>query len=241
MKAVLCAAGIGKRMHPFTIETPKPLLPIGEKTIIEYLLESLSAVGIVEVIVVVGYKAEMIKNKLGHQYGNCKITYVYNPDFATTNNIYSLWLARGLVDDGMIFFNCDIVFNDNLLRYVVADKRADSLAADFEIVHVDDTLKALFENGRLVDIGKRIEMSNSWAMGIYKLSQATSQKYFEIAEKLFLEDENNKNISFVVPLKILSKEVEIGAVPVFKGGWAEVDIPEDYAYAQANIKQIRKK
>lgn len=240
MKAVLCAAGIGKRMFPFTIDTPKPLLPIGGKTIIEYMVDGLSFVGINEVIIVVGYKAEKIKNKLGDSYGHCKITYVHNPDFATTNNIYSLWLARDFIDDGMIFFNCDIIFSSDLLRSVVADKQKDSLAADFEIEHTDDTLKALFEGGRLVDIGKKIDKANSWAMGIYKLSQATSQRYFEIAEKLFLEDEKNKNISFVVPLKILSKEVAIGAVPVVKGSWAEVDIPEDYTYAQANIKSIRK-
>lgn len=240
MKAVLCAAGVGKRMNPITVEIPKPLLPIGKKTIIEYMVDSIYSTGIKEVIVVVGYKAEMIKEKLGDHLGDCRITYVYNPDFAVTNNIYSLWLARDLVEDGMIFFNCDIVFSDSILQSLVADGQTDSLAADFETEHVEDALLAWFEDGRLLDIGKKIEKANSWAMGIYKLSRAASLEYFKTAERLFLEDESNKNISFVAPLRILAKKIIIGVIPAPKGQWVEIDTPEDYAYAKEKVGQIKK-
>ena len=231
MKAVLCAAGIGKRMNHLTIETPKPLLPVGEKTIIEYIVDNLSTAGIKEVVVVVGYKAEMIKSRLGSHYGDCSITYVDNTDFVATNNIYSLWLARDLITEGMIFLNCDIVFNDEILPTLIADEQPDSIVTDFEINLVDDSLRAFFENGRLADIGKTIEKANGWAMGIYKLSQNASEEYFKIAGGLFAQEENNRNISFVVPLRIMASKLVVAAVPITSGEWAEIDTPEDFQRA----------
>ena len=158
MKAVLVRRRYWQRMHPFTLKLQSRFCRL-VKTIIEYLLESLSAVGIVEVIVVVGYKAEMIKNKLGHQYGNCKITYVIIR-ILPPPIIFILygWRAVWLTND---FFNCDIVY-DNLLRYVVADKPI--VWRQILNHNADDTLKALFE-WSTGGYWKRIEMSNSWAMG----------------------------------------------------------------------------
>lgn len=77
MKAVILAAGKGKRMRPFTLKKPKPLVVVGGKTFLEHILDALPA-EVNEIIVVIGYKREMIQKFLGGSYENKKIDYVVN-------------------------------------------------------------------------------------------------------------------------------------------------------------------
>ena len=185
-------------MRPYTDEMPKALLPIGEKTIIEYLLDNLSASGIRDVVVVVGYGALKVKEKVGSRYKNCSITYVLNEEYATTNNIYSLWLAREHITDGMIFFNGDIVFHQGILSGILSNTVSNSFAADPFSDLQDDAMKVVLRGGRMRKIGKHLaEDANAWAIGIYKLSQEASEAYFREAEKIF--ERGDKNVSFVVP------------------------------------------
>src|SRR3989344_5407036 len=238
MKAVICAAGEGKRMRPYTDEMPKALLPIGEKTIIEYLLDNLSASGIRDVVVVVGYGALKVKEKVGSRYKNCSITYVLNEEYATTNNIYSLWLAREHITDGMIFFNGDIVFHQGILSGILSNTVSNSFAADPFSDLQDDAMKVVLRGGRMRKIGKHLaEDANAWAIGIYKLSQEASEAYFEEAGKLF--ENGEKNISFVVPLQAIVKRFPIykhKVLPQYR--WVEIDTPEDYENAKKKVSMI---
>lgn len=75
MKALIFAAGKGTRMMPLTADTPKPLLKVLGKTLLEYNLEALPG-AISEIVLVIGYKGEMIKDHLGNEWHGKKITYV---------------------------------------------------------------------------------------------------------------------------------------------------------------------
>jgi len=157
MKAVICAAGEGKRMRPLTKNYPKVLLPVGEKTIIEYMLDNLSASGIKDVVIVVGHKANTVQEKIGTQYKDCKITYVLNKEYATTNNIYSLWLARKYITDGMIFFNGDIIFHREILKGILADGPPNSFVVDPLSELEDDAMKVILKKGKMRKIGKHLK------------------------------------------------------------------------------------
>jgi UDP-N-acetylglucosamine diphosphorylase / glucose-1-phosphate thymidylyltransferase / UDP-N-acetylgalactosamine diphosphorylase / glucosamine-1-phosphate N-acetyltransferase / galactosamine-1-phosphate N-acetyltransferase len=76
MKAVILAAGEGKRMHPLTIDTPKPMLALAGRPLLEHLLDSLPA-SVDEVVLVVGYRADQIKKHFGDKFGRFKIHYVH--------------------------------------------------------------------------------------------------------------------------------------------------------------------
>lgn len=238
LKAVICAAGIGERLAPLTKDCPKPLLKIGEKTILENMLDNISLSGITEVVIVVGFEAEKIKDKISEKYKNCNIKYIYNKDYKTTNNIYSLWLAKEEIKDGMVFFNGDIIFHSSILINLINDSYRDSIVVDFKCDLFDDAMKARFENDKLVEIGKNIqEKPDSWAIGIYKLSQKTSGRYFEISERLF-KDRKNKNISFVAPLQEMCENFLIKGHSVNNCEWIEVDTSEDYEEAKKRIDNI---
>lgn len=240
MKAIICLAGEGKRLRPLTEECPKGLIAIGGKTILEHLLDRLSSVGLNEVIVVLGYKAESVKAKVGKMYKSCKITYIMNPDYATTDNLYSLWLARDHVSSGMIFFNGDILFHEDILRRVVQSSYADSLVVDDQQELLDDSMKVSLKEGTLAEIGKKIlSQPHGWAVGIYRLSQEGARRYFDIANELCRK--GPRSISFVVPLQKISGEHPLHAIFTQGRPWVEIDTHEDYEQACRRVEEINSK
>ena len=239
MYGVLCAAGVGSRMQPLTLDRPKGLLPLGDKFLIEYILDAVSACDIRDVIIVVGHHAEKVRKAIGNNYGDCRITYVENPDYATTQNIYSLWLARDHVTDGMVFINADTIFHPMILKMLIESPHENAFAMSAPIEILEDSMKVHLEGDKLLAIGKEIAYEpHGEAFGIYKLSQEGSKKYFSIAENLFQSDKYHKTVPFVVPLQIMAEMTPIRAV--LSGGypWAEVDTLEDYERAQKIIGRI---
>ena len=86
--AILMASGLGTRMRPLTETTPKPLIKIGNKPMIETVIDALQQADINEIFVVVGYLGEQF-NYLKDKYSNLEI--INNPDFQTVNNISSVY------------------------------------------------------------------------------------------------------------------------------------------------------
>lgn len=113
--ALLLAAGVGARLAPLTNSRPKCLVPVGGTPILERLVRALDGHGIDRLVIVAGYRAEMIRAYLGESFGGIAVEYVVSPLFATTNTLYSLWLARDLIDEPLLVIESDVVFDEPLL------------------------------------------------------------------------------------------------------------------------------
>ncbi|RLF47982.1 MAG: hypothetical protein DRN29_00990, partial [Thermoplasmata archaeon] len=123
MQAVILAAGRGNRLRPLTDKIPKVLVEVnGTPFIINDLEAWAKHKEIKEVIIVVGYKKELIKERVGNEYKGLKIKYVENNDWATTNNIYSLWLAKDLIKEDFILMEGDIFFEHDILDYIFKNR-----------------------------------------------------------------------------------------------------------------------
>ncbi len=123
MQAIILAAGRGKRLRPLTDVKPKSLVEIKGKSFIENALEALAKHNEVkEVIIVLGYKKELIKDKIGMEYNRLKITYVENDDWDITNNIYSLWMAMEKIKEDFILIEGDIFFEHNMIDCIFNNK-----------------------------------------------------------------------------------------------------------------------
>ncbi len=92
--ALLLAAGLGSRLAPLTYALPKCLVTVNGMPILERLVRTLDTHGIDRLVIVAGYRAEMIRDYLGESFGGIAVEYILSPLYATTNTIYSLWLAR---------------------------------------------------------------------------------------------------------------------------------------------------
>ncbi len=112
-RAIIMAAGVGKRMQPVTLETPKPLVRVNGKRMIDTVIEALHANKIYEIYVVVGYLKEQFSD-LKKEYPG--VTIIENPYFDTCNNISSLYVARDHIEDAIILDGDQIVYNPQILK-----------------------------------------------------------------------------------------------------------------------------
>ncbi len=114
--ALLLAAGTGSRLAPLTDKMPKCLVSVNEIAILERLVFALRSHNFKRLVIVVGHQADCIRNFLGTRAGGMKITYITSPLYKTTNNIYSLWLARKVIDEPFLLIESDLVFDPGMLK-----------------------------------------------------------------------------------------------------------------------------
>lgn len=110
MRAILLAAGMGTRLRPLTLETPKSLIEVNGKPLLERQIEFLKEKGINEIIVVTGYlndKFEYLKDKYG-------VTLVFNNKYDVYNNIYSMYIVRDYLGDSYVI-DADVYINRNFI------------------------------------------------------------------------------------------------------------------------------
>ena len=115
MQAVILAAGQGSRLRPLTDHRPKCLVEVRGKPMLQYQLEALCEAGVRRCVIVVGHHAEQVRAFAGTRYRSLAMTYVENEVFDTTNNIYSLWLTRHEITEGILLLESDLVFEPELL------------------------------------------------------------------------------------------------------------------------------
>ena len=142
--AVLLAAGLGDRLEPLTWDRPKCLVAVAGTPILERLLLTLDEYGIERLVVVSGYKAEMISDYLGESFGDVAVEYIVSRRFATTNTMYSLWLAKDLVDEPTLLIESDVVFDGRLLEPLL---RPDRIAVSHQLPWMSGTTVTLDANG----------------------------------------------------------------------------------------------
>lgn len=114
-QAVLLAAGMGSRLGDLTKEQPKCMTRIKGMTILERAMQTLLTVGVRQFVIVTGHKNEVLGNYLRGLHPDLDITFVHNPDYATTNNIYSLWLAANAIRSNFLLIESDIIFTPKML------------------------------------------------------------------------------------------------------------------------------
>ena len=113
--ALLLAAGTGSRLYPLTQNVPKCLTLVNEVSILERLVICLNQQGFKRLVIVTGYQEKCIRDFLGARYGEMTIEYIYCPRYNTTNNIYSLWMSRNIINEPFMLVESDLVFDESLL------------------------------------------------------------------------------------------------------------------------------
>lgn len=176
MKAVILAAGIASRLRPLTDSQPKCLLKIGERCLLERAIDGLMENGIDELVIVTGYLHEMIETFVKKQYPNLSVCFIYNERYASTNNIYSLWLAKEQVigEKEVILLDSDILFDAKTVKMLL-DSTHDSCLALNSHKLGDEEIKVIVNGeGQIVEISKTCSPKEAIgeSIGIEKMSNA---------------------------------------------------------------------
>lgn len=238
MKAVLLAAGRSTRLYPLTADTPKCLLEIGGKTLLEHQLDALAGCRIEEIIIVTGYLKHLLENKIAEisvRY-SFKFTLIENSRFAETNNIYSLWTARELLNDSeFLVLHADVLFHPEILRAGAHAEGDIALVADREVLEETMKLK-LNANGRVISVGKHVRMDEASGtfLGIAKFSGEGGRLMLGEVDKLIAENETNAYFTLAIE-RLLAQNREVRASMTGGLPWIEIDFPEELGRAQTEI------
>ncbi|MBW2167330.1 MAG: phosphocholine cytidylyltransferase family protein [Deltaproteobacteria bacterium] len=231
--ALLLAAGIGSRLYPLTRNEPKCLTIVNAMSILERLISNLNQHGFKHLVVITGHLENHIRDFLGNQAGDIKIDYIFSPLYKTTNNIYSLWMAREIINEPFLLLESDLVFDESLLddmlypdRIAVA-KMQPWMDGTFVTINQSQQVKA-FWAGNAYSFGaikyKTVNIYsislNSWHCIVKKLDQHISEgKVNDYYETVFAE--------MIADGSLFFKIVSFDDKP-----WYEIDTIEDLAEAE---------
>lgn len=224
MKVLLLAAGRGTRISRYLSGSPKCTVDIGDEKLIQYTIKMLNKKGITDIAMVLGYRADVIKEVLK----NYNIKYYYNPFFDVTNSIASAWFARDFIfGDDIMIMNADVFLEERLIDYILSVKESPVMFADGSRKEEAD-YKFKYDNGILLKYGK--ELTGKDISGEY-VGIGRFNKDFMKTFKIKLEEMINQQQHSVWWENVIYDLTKIQEIKVddIKGMfWAEVDYVEDY-------------
>jgi choline kinase len=236
--ALLLAAGTGSRLYPLTKEVPKCLTLVNKKPILERLITNLKQQGFKRLVVVIGYKKECIVDFLGSQTEDLSIEYIYNPLYKTTNNIYSLWMARNTINAPFVLLESDLVLETPLLdkmmypdRMAVA-KMHSGLSGTTVSVN-NQNMVTQFQPGTT----ETYTDTRYKTVNIYSFSQASWCKIAKKLNQYISEGSVDSYYEIVFSKMIQEKSVFLEAISFDEKPWYEIDTINDLAEAEKLFPQ----
>ena len=180
MKAVILAAGMASRLRPLTDKCPKCLLTVGSRTLLQRTVDSIKAAGVDDLTVVTGYREEMIRSFLTEHYPDMRLTFIHNSEYQTTNNIYSLWLARPSVDgETFLLLDSDILFDPAIVKRI-ATTQGTALAVNTHKLGEEEMKVIADKDGCVTEISKTLDISRAMgeSVGIEKMEADYSKALY---------------------------------------------------------------
>ena len=232
MRAIILAAGKGVRLEPANPEPVKCLVKLGGTSLIERQLGYLRASGISDITLVVGFQREHLQRVCGPD-----IDYVENANFAETNSLYSLWLAREFFGDGFVVMNSDVFFHPQLLTDLITDSHEDAILISYRnaTTYGEEEMKVKVRDGSLLDISKSMDPTEADGenVGIVKFGAAGAVVLAEELEKLVASGA----VRSWAPRAFLefTKSRPLHVVSTRGYPWIEIDFPEDLRRAREEV------
>jgi len=231
MKAIIMAAGIGKRLHALNIKKPKCLISIGNTTLIRRSVDLLISKGISDITVIVGYKPDLIRNEL-----NNDAAYFENLNFKTTNSIRSLWYAKDLLEGDILLLNGDLYYEHEILDHIINQTNPVVMLADSTRIDKAD-YRFGFSGNQINRFGKHLtnQETDGEYVGIVRIDQSFIKMFKQNLEDMITAGKSNIWWEDVL-YSFIEKQIPIHYFDIAGIFWSEVDTLQDYNYLQNWIK-----
>ncbi len=241
MQAIILAAGMGRRLGEFTADNTKCMLEVNGGRLIDRMLTQLSALSLSRIIIVIGYEGQKLKNYISKNYPSWKIEFVENTVYDKTNNIYSLWLARGyMAEEETLLLESDLIFEDAVLKAALESPHRDcALISKYE-TWMDGTMVRIDDDDNIVNFipKKAFKYSDTQfyykTVNIYKFSKEfIVNHYLPFLEAYIRVLGENEYYEQVLRVITLIDNTGIKAQPITGLHWYEIDDVQDLRIAEA--------
>lgn len=230
-ECLILAAGNGSRIASLSGTAPKPLVRLYGASLLEHILLSAHAAGIERFVIVVGYRADAIRQWLAEgPLGNISVTLVENPHYHKANGVSAL-AARHLLKNPFLLLMADHIFEPKTAKVLLQQTLGEDeviLGMDYNIDRIfdlEDATKVKVQGNEIVDIGKDLPRYDALDTGMFLCSSTLFQR-LESAKK-------NGNCSLSDGMRQLAQEGKLKAFDVGDGHWQDVDTPEAFAYTES--------
>lgn len=229
-RAIIMAAGIGKRMRPVTLTTPKPLVRVNGVRMIDTVIQGLHQNGIYEIYVVVGYLKEQF-DTLEQEYPGLKL--LENPHYAHCNNISSLYAARDCIEDALILDGDQMIYNPEILSPEFERSGYNCVWCEQE---TDEWL--LTVNDGLVTSCSRTGGAGGWQL--FSVSRWSAEDGRRLKRHLEIEFSQKRNRQIYwddVALFCYPQEYQLGIRQMHYGDIVEIDSVEELAKMDGHYRK----
>lgn len=236
MKALILAAGLGTRLTPITDDRPKSLVPINGVPILFKQMDNLLDNGITDITVVSGYKANILERTVHEKYPEIRI--IESTNYATTNNMYSAYLARTVIGNNeFLMMNADVFYDSSVITSLLKYKTTNAIVVDIGR-YFAESMKVIEENGRLIAISKEIKQEKALgtSIDVYKFSAEGGRAFFNQCIK-YIENKKELNLWSEVALNDILSEIRFEACPL-DGRWIEIDNHDDLEAAKKIFSEV---
>ncbi len=219
MKLIILAAGTGSRLGAEISKNPKSLLKIGNTTLIERLIKQFWKYNIKNINIIIGYKGNKIKKKIGNKYN-----FIDYPNFKKTNNLHTLWHARNILNESVVITFADLLVEDKIIKKVVKSKKKIILAVDSSKVR-EGTMFVKHSKNKLLKITnlKKSEATGNF-IGIAKIHSSKINNFLNFLKRNL---DKKKDYYTVVLNDMIKKNVPINIIDIKKLFWSEIDTKQD--------------
>lgn len=231
-RAIIMAAGIGERLQPVTLTTPKPLIKVNGVRMIDTIIDGLYSNGINEIHVVIGYLKDKFL-ELKEKYPN--IDFIYNPYYNICNNISSLYVARQYINDVIILDGDQIIYNNSILS-------PDFERSGYNSVYTEEPTNEWLqtvEDGIVISCS-RTGGKKGWQL--YSISRWTKEDGLKLQKHLEKEFEENKNYKIYwddVAMFCYPNDYKLGIVPMNKVDLVEIDSLDELIEVDKSYKKYK--
>lgn len=241
-QVVILAAGCSRRLAHLTRQYPKSFLPVGDKRLIDYHLENLARLGFRNVCLVVGYRADLVQEKLGTEYGPLKLNYVVAHDYASTGHGWSWYLTRelwGKNKQPVLLVHADVFVDPTLLEKLVARSEDNLIAVDnhYKIITGDEILVQGKEGVicGLAKSGERDDHIVGELVGYSKFTPDFMERFYRYME-MFIEKNGPKfNYEPVLDSFVQETGYPLHYLLTDGIGWININYEEDLAHANQEL------
>lgn len=235
MKAIILAAGIGKRLWPQTADCPKSLLQFRGKSLLERMLTALERADVREVVIVVGYLRHQIVEAVARSGTRLSVRYVENPRYQK-GSLLSLWRARTELDQDLLILDADVLCPSTLLSRLVHSDHENAVLLDPRAVPSGEEMMVAARQGRVWHIGRCVP--GMWdivgeSVGYYKLTEKAARRLRQSVEFCF--QRGKVHVDYEHALLSVFLECVVGYELVGDTPWIEIDTPADVKRAEREI------